>query len=663
MSSKYTYIDIVVNVMEGGLPATTCATEGAPSLQLPSLNEITSHFSDLTEGYLLWNAGGRRGCTYFSLDRVSGQPKLSVTLLADNNVLLAGRQVVMLLSAIKSRVFEGEALTPDTFDRLIRESGMAEQPLRCDDDGYGDMNGTAVAYRTYASPGELSNIIGFPRQKPYTGYHGVVVVPATAEQNSGDNMPQITVAVDKALMVVCPEGVSASAQRVRFSDHLTVTYRCPGFDPVSVMFEVGTTNRYVRINGPALIVNSAAHAGIVFRRRVPYNVITTGGQHVDTYTILINGRTANRTEEGFEVANTDFENGIVRITVSSTNFSSYSNDFSPESLEAASPLEVVLEPESRDILLRLDFGDGRVVEEHLNIEKNTPEYCRLRAGSFHGFRAHRLMGSKPETYNIDVRPTSTPAAKQLPVKAAPAAEPVLPFDEKPAAEPADTTVAAEAPVAPVIEKAPSAIHHEEKTERCAPKFVNETLGETEQPAEPKYNIKRIATIGAFALLAILAVWWIAGLISGSGDSTPAADSTAVAAQAVQKGAAGPAAQAAPSAAEQTDIDYLNSNSVWVRSELKTAKYQALYDAFTQGDIDAIASNEYFAVKDRAKNDRANKLMNNLWNAKGSIPGKKHPGVLKKFDYSKGLDLYKLNNAIAVYMPKEEEYNKAPRPRI
>lgn len=662
MSLKYTYIDIVVNVMEGGLPATTCATEGAPSLQLPSLNDITSHFSDLTEGYLLWNAGGRRACTYFSLDSVSGQPRLSVTLLADNNVLLAGRQVVMLLSSIRSRVFEGEALTSDTFDRLIRESGMAEQPLRCDDDGYGDMTGNGIAYRIYSSPGELSNIIGFPRQKVYKGYHGVAVVPATAEQNPGDNMPQITVPVDKALMVVCPECVSASAQRVSFSDHLTVTYSSPGFDPVSVMFEVGTTNRYVRINGPALIVNSAAHAGIVFRRRVPYNVITTGGQHIDTYTILINGRTANRTEDGFEVANTDFENGIVRITVSSTNFSSYSNDFSPESLEAASPLEMVLEPESRDILLRLDFGDGRVVEENLNIEKNTPEYCRLRAGSFHGFRAHRLMGSTPETYNIDVRPTSTPAAKHLPAKAA-AAEPVLPFDKKPAAEPADAPAAAEAPVAPVIEKAPSAIHYEEKTERCAPKFVNETLGETEQPTEPKYNIKRIVTIGAFSLLAILAVWWIAGLISGSGDSTPAAESTAIAAQAAQNGAPGTAVASAPSADEQADIDYLNSNSVWVRSEIKTAKYQALYDAFTQGDIDAIASNEYFAVKDRAKNDRANKLMNNLWNAKTSIPGKKHPGVLKKFDYSKGLDLYKLNIAIAVYLPKEEEYNKAPRPRI
>lgn len=663
MSSRYTYIDIAVSVTDTGRPTMTCTTEGAPEVQLPSLDDISSHFSGLNDGYLLWNAAGRRAYTYFVINDGTAQPALSVTILVDNDVLLAGRQVVMLVSAIKSRVLEGETLSSDTFDRLIRESGMPEQPLRCETDGYGDMTGSGVAYRTYSSPGELSNIIGFPRQKAYAGYHGIAVVSASAMQVSGDNMPQISMPVDKALMVVCPDGVSSSEKRVSFSDHLTVTYRCTGFDPVSVMFEVGTTNRYVRINGPALIVNSALHAGIVFRRRVPYSVVTTGGQPVDTYTILINGRTANRTEEGFEVANTDFENGIVRISVSSTNFSSYTDEFTPEGLEKASPLEVVLRPESRDILLRLDFGDGRVVEENLNIEKNTPEYCRLRAGSFHGFRAHRLMGSTPETYNIDVRPTSVPAPKPLLPKTVVVTEPELPFaeNEAPDVASADAETPA-APVAPVIEKAPSAIHREEKVERCAPKFVNETRGETEQSAQPRHNVRKIAVVCAFVVLAILAVWWIAGLISGSGSSDAVADSTVTAANAAVQSTPA-AAPAAPSSDEQTDIDYLNANSVWERSELKTAKYQALYDAFTQGDIDAIAGNEYFAVKGRAKNDRANKLMDNLWNAKTSIPGKKHPGVLRKYDYSKGIDLYKLNNAIAIYMPKAEEYNKTPRPQI
>lgn len=670
MSKKYPYIDITVTEWPEGKATTVGSTDGAPQTVPPSIEDVASHFDGLTDGWLLWTTGDRRAYTVFSMSASGAVPTVAVTLLTDCDVLLAGRPVTALLTSIKSRVLDGDKISGDMFDRLIGEAGIPEEPLRCAGTDSFRIDGHGVCCRSYSSPGELTNIIGFPRQKSYTPYGCVAVVSASVPMVSGNELPHISAPVDKSLMVVCPEGVEASKQHVGFSDHLKVTYSCEGFDPVSVMFEVGTTNRYVRINGPALIVNSALHAGIVFRRRVPYTVTTSGGTPVDTYTILINGRTANRTEEGFEVANTDFENGEIQITVSSTNFSSYSHKFTPESLEAASPLEIVLEPESRNILLRLDFGDGRVVEEELNIEKNTPEYCQLRAGRFHGFRAHRLMGSTPETYNIDVRPTAVPRGQSV------TADGTLPFDDEPSetqdavqAAPAEQPAAEDrrpnVPVAPVMEKAPTAIHKEEKKERRAPQFANETLGETTEKPRRKLDMKKVATLALGAVVAIFAIWYIAGLFSGKGGSkgTAPADSAAMAAQQSLAGGSGSTAAQSVTADEQADIDYLNSNPVWNKSDLKTDKYKALIDAFVAGDVDAIASHEYFAVEGRATNNRANELMTNLWNSKGSSPGKKHPGILKKFNYSKGLDLYKLNNEVATKLPPAEEYNKTPRPKL
>lgn len=250
MSLKYPYIDVAVNVAEGVRPATMFLTDGAPAVELPALSGIASHFVSLTDGYLIWPAGDKRAYTYFVLDE-AGSAVLTVTLLVEGDVLLSGRPIVNLLGAIKSRALGGETLTSDSMDRLIGESGFPEDPLRNECDMWVTSGNGGVCCRTYASPGELANILGFPRQKDYERYRGIVVIPASVMMVGGEELPQITAPVDKSLMVVCPEDVTASAQRVGFSDHLKVTYNCKGFDPVAVMFEVGTTNRYVRINGPA----------------------------------------------------------------------------------------------------------------------------------------------------------------------------------------------------------------------------------------------------------------------------------------------------------------------------------------------------------------------------------------------------------------------------
>lgn len=669
MSSKYKYLDISVTVVDESSPAVTFSTEGAPSVQLPALNGVASHFEGLSDGYLLWGAGSKRAFSYFILDGVEGHPVLTVTLLLDRDVLVAGRPVVNLLAAVKSRVVDGETLTPETLDRLAGENGFTEEPLRSECEDMIGSDGNGVCVRTYSSPTELSNILGFPRQRAYDPYRGVLVVPATEQMAEGDALPVITTPLDKALMVVCPDGVESSSPKVSFSDHLRVTYMSEGFDPVSVKFEVGTTNRYVRINGPALVVNSARHAGIVFRRRVPYSVTTANGTPVDTYTILIDERTANRTEDGFEITNADFREGKVKITVSSTNFSTYTHEFTPESLAEATPLEIVLQPDSKEVLLRLDFGDGRVVEETLNIEKNTPEYCQLRAGRFHGFRAHRLMGSTPETYNIDVKPViAAPVRQETPVSATaetPAAqtqprqqELTLPLDD-----PEEPAVEKQTPVAPAIEKAPSAIWEEKKSEIKAPEFTNETLGETADEEKKPVNYRRYGIYAVAAIAGVVLVWWLISMFSGrSAESDTVSDSTAIApAAGVAATATTPAADM-PTAEEQADIDYLNSTSKWTVAQIKTEKYKALISAMADGDIDAVLNNDYFAVKGRATNTDASKTVDFIWRAKGTPQEKAQRRILKEFGSKKMIDVHKLMDQISRRMPKAEDENKAVRPQ-
>lgn len=354
-STKYPYIQVAVTVIDkAGVPADFSYND-APMVTLPALNRISGMFLDLSSGYLMWETPGKRAYTYFRLGS-DANSELSITLMLDSDILIPGRPVIALLSDLMNRLGEGATIDDQQMERLITEAGFSEEPLRAHADNTVWQQGSDICYRTYSSSGELNNIFGFPRQEAYKPYRGVLVISSAIITAPDVTLAQISTPVDKALMVVCPPDVSASEYRVNFSDHLSITYACEGFDPVSVMFEVGTTNRYVRINGPALVVNSAYHAGIIFHRRIPYTVEAVGGTPIDSYTILINGRTANRTDEGFEISNTDFVNGPVKITISSTGYCPFSQEFTPDTLEAAAPLNVVLQPDSREVILRLDFG-------------------------------------------------------------------------------------------------------------------------------------------------------------------------------------------------------------------------------------------------------------------------------------------------------------------
>jgi len=725
MSSKYPYLDIAISVLTDGNQPVNYSFNSAPTIALPSLSSLARHFVNLSDGYVMWQVGGRRAFTYFQLNDEGTTTVLAVTVRMEPDVLMPGRPIVNLLGTIRRTIMDDTRLTHESLMRALSDSGFPDEPLRSDAETDLPAAATGLCCRTYISSTELSNIMAFPRQKEYAPYQGVIIVPATVSMQPDSSIPMITEPIDKALMVVCPENVAASANRVELSDHLTVTYELAGFDPQTVEFEVGTTNRYVRINGPALVVNSAMHAGITFTRQVPYSVESANGSKLETYTILINGRTATRTDGSFEVTNNDFHDGKITIAVSSTNFGSYSQQFTPEELSAEVPLTVVLEPEARKICLRLDFGNGRIMEDSITLEKSTPEYNKLRAGSFHGFRAHRMMGSNPETYNIDLKQSAAPVQPSLDFNVgrqpatsvnAPAittvndvaqasAQPTVAQTVKAAPEVRREEPRHQGPVAPVIEKAPSAVWEDRQHKRVAPQFENVTNGKKEkdngkkkkdkkQPVEitaikneqddsnsdsksEKKIDMRLIIIGISVIAIALILWWLMLLFSGNSNSEPetANEPTVETIEEVNYQTAAnqtpeasnpsvtPAASAAPVAAaddnEKADVEYLNSNNTWKLADLKSEKYRALITAMKNGDIQAVASNPYFSVAGTATNKKALQVVNYLWAAKGTFQEKRNVEKLK--DQAKN-DVFSLGHAIDIisrYQPAEP--NKEPRP--
>ncbi|MDE6323704.1 MAG: hypothetical protein K2L85_06215 [Paramuribaculum sp.] len=717
MSAKYPYLDIAISVMSDGAQPVNYSFNSAPTIALPSLSDLARHFVNLSDGYVMWQISGRRAFTYFKLNDEGTMTVMAITVRLDPDVLIAGRPIVNLLGTIRRTLSDGSRLTHESLMHALSDSGFPEEPLRSEADVEFPAAAAGLCWRTYISPTELANIFAYPRQKDYAQYQGVIVVPATVSMQPESSIPLLTGPVNKALMVVCPKDVTASANRVELSDHLTVTYSMGGFDSQSVEFEVGTTNRYVRINGPALVVNSALHAGIIFSRTVPYTVMSATGSPIDTFTILINGRTATRGENSFEVSSTDFHDGKVTIAVSSTNFGSYTREFTPEELGEACPLEIVLEPEAKEICLRIDFGSGRIIESSMTIEKSTPEYNSLRAGTFHGFRAHRMMGSTPETYNIDVRQLSQPVAGPKPQ------QPSLRFEDK-TAEPVatvtlndtaalnpPTTVNDRAastgrrnhngPVAPAIGKAPSAIWEEKQHKRVAPKFENIADGQQPTPHNdvtadlPEKDVRpanqeenkeskskmdiRLIMIGLGVIAAGLVLWYLLVWFSGSqqpetplaeqpqGESIEEVTYSEAAGQTTANATpeattAQPAQTAVPAASnddEKADIEYLNTNNVWKLSDLKSEKYRALITAMQKGDIEAVASNPYFATSGTAKNAKAEKVIGYLWFAKGSLQEKRNIDKLRTLTESGKADLGKLIDDLSRYQPKDG--NEAPRP--
>lgn len=725
MSAKYPYLKLSLRYVHGAKSTTVFSYPSAEKAQRPTFNApaILKRFVNLNEFYVTGCHDGRRYFSFVSVDDAGRSgARLELTLSLEGDVLMPGRTIINIFNSVKDMLEHEEPFNDDTVGAALKASGFPDEPLRSNAvSGCNDL-ADRPCFRTFVSANDLGTIFSFPRQVAYEQYSEVVLVHVTTVADPENPLPQITGPVTQAFTVVCPEGVTPSAETVVITDRLALTYTRPGFEPTTVNFEVGTTNRFVKISGPALIVNDAVKASIVFVQKVEYKVTSSKGTPVNTYTILINGRTATRSDGYFEVTSNDFnKEGTVNIAVSSTNFFTTSIDFTSEELASQHPLELVLVPEEMPVVLRLDFGAGRILEQELLFEKSSTEYRQLRAGSFHGFRAHRLMSHDPETYNVDMAaPAQQPAAapERKPETPAPVAAP----KETPAAAAAIVSEpkqeeAAEQPKAPAERPKSAAELRAERLRKDIPTKQQEKADDKKQEKEEnkflakrkkayandiprkvdileddpdededgrRHGARRFVTPLVLAIVSVVViicviVWYLFSLLPQSQPqedaeivdiSAPAAaadseriaviDDVVAGEVAPEQTAQPAAATAAPTAEENADVAYLNSHDTWRLADLKSEKYRNFYLSLGEGNIEAIANSDYFAIKGKATNKKALSIADYLWAAKGTWAEKRNVNALKDLKDKESIDVHALYELLA--RMRDANPNKSERPQ-
>lgn len=691
MSVKFPYLKLSLRYLHGvkSTPIFSYPT-AEPAVQAPfDSAAIVDGFLTINEFYVTGCHSSRRFYTYVNVDNSNkNKDRLELTLSVESDVLISGRTLLNLFANVKGMLDADEPFNDESLCKTLHNSGFEENPLRGAIKYTGNSLKGKPCYRQYISPTELGNLLSFPRQNAYAPHSEVAFVPSSVFADQDKSLPQITQPLTQVYSVVCPEGVKPSADTVELTDRLALTYSCNGFDPTIITCEVGTTSRYMRISAPALIVNDAEKAGIVFSRHIPYKILSAKGGIVKTYTILINGRTATRNDGTFEITSTDFNNkGKVNITVSSTNYFTTSTDYTNQELFAQQPLELTLVPEQLNVSLRMDFGEGRIIEQQVTLEKASTEYRNLRAGHFHGFHAHRLMGGEPETYNVDmtvsnsaVKTDATPESEIADIENGNEAVTEV-RKPKSAAElraerhrtnlPFDITEA---------EKKKKNKHRPTYAEDL-PEKTDNTPDDTEvEESEISHNKTTPIILAVVAVILITAgiVWYLFTLLP-SADKSQTENATEATSQitdaetqritvtddipdetVTQDTKTETVASAGPTAEEQADITYLNSTHVWVLSDLKSEKYRSFFRLISDGDIQSIAESDYFAVKGQANNPTALKIIELIWQSKGTFAEKRISKELKSLKDRDRINLYNLYERLA--RMRDAKSNTEPRPQ-
>lgn len=599
---------------------------------------------------------------YISLiGRDSERGVYMISMLVDDGCALTGRTVLALFSGLRKTWLQEGTLTDEATEGAMLEAGVPLEPVCLQAWTYAAPAPETVieeaAYRTYMSVQELESIFSFPSQPDYESYRCVIVVSATTSLRPGVKMPRITVAIRKQYDVICPEGVTASAKMLYDGERLTLTYAKEGFDSHTESFVAGNPSAYAKYDGSTIRIRTSVQTGIRFVRRVPVKVTSSKGGSINGYTISVNGHSVSTAEPFIEFTEKDLEPGTeVEIQVASNNYSPLRLKYPAEEMLVTEELPLELQPVEQTVTLRLDFGEGRVLEQVITIEKNTPEYNRLHSGNFHGFRANRQVNDDhTEVYNVDVRLSCLPEAPNF--------------------------AAARGESADARKKAPRFVNvsDDASAEDDRPGFdatlpAKETDYELEEtdseeggsPSYTDYNLsrsrsssrRRVMTWCIVAAVVILAVVAAAIFLSRGEelDATPAA----VTEMTSDDPASAPIPPMTPE--EQADVDYLNGSSAWDLSKLTSPMGLGLADAMRQGDLEALANNDYFTVPGRCTNSKAEQMVELAWHAIGSPNENSNRSRLRKGASIEGsISLYDLVNSMAKVRPAEHP-NDRPRPR-
>lgn len=625
-------------------------------------------FLNATECYILQSSPAGH---YFSLiTRNTLNPErgyMMISILVDNGCSLTGRQLMNAFNNLKKIFLEDETLTDEAVDEALGQASIPTEPLRLEAWRYhapeeGEKPAEA-AYRTYISQQELESIFSFPCQPDYAAYRCIIVVSATTSLRPGVKMPRLTAPVRKLYSVVCPEGVTASATQVYDGDRLELSFSKEGFNTHKESVIVGAPSAYTKYEGPTIAVRSAAQTGIRFERRIPVKVISAKGTPLKGYTITLNGRPVNTMEPYLELYEKDVKpDGEVDIVVQSTNYRPLKLKKPSEEMLTIEDLEFVMKPVEQGVTLRLDFGDGRVFEQQISIEKNTPEYNRLHSGNFHGFRAHRqVTQDDSEVYNVDVRITSRPVAPNF--ESAKADGDTEPTHQAPVFENISDEAVPERPkvdsTLPTSDKHPEEGRADEPESRQVPDMDYDADEEGDEEKSPRRgwlrSPKMILAGIAVVLAVVAAVIFLPQYTGAPDDPSPAGEMAPDGAE--QTEAPAPVAMTPE---ESADVEYLNTYPVWETAALKSDMAKALMSAISEGDIDAVVGNDYFAVKGRATNEKALLFADLIWKAKGSYSEASNRRVMRSAIKEGKLDLKAFSDNLAKRRPAEKE-NSAPRP--
>lgn len=588
---------------------------------------------------------------------------MMISLLIENGCALTGRQVMGAFNALKKVFVEEENLNDDAVETALLEAGVPTEPVMLEAWRYTpseqprEIKGEA-AYRTYISVQELESIFSFPGQPEYADYRCILVVSATTSLRPGVKMPRITVAIRKQYGVVCPEGVTASAPLVYDGDRLVLTYSKEGFNSHTETVVVGNPAAYTKYEGSTIQVRTAAQTGIRFIRRIPIKVTSTKGVPLNGYTISVNGHAVSTVDPYIDFTERDLDpEGDVEIQVASNNYRPLKLKRPSAEMLTTEELVLELQPVEQGVTLRLDFGDGRVFEQQISIEKNTAEYNRLHSGNFHGFRAHRQVTSDhSEVYNVDVRLTNPPVAPNFETAKADAGSEVKQKAPK-FVNVADEAAEERPRIDATVPTDPRRDEVREEPMGYDPADDDDDDDAHTRPYRRKFMIW--LGVGLAAIVAVVAAVFL--IPEGEAlDATPAGETVMTPAEGEGDETAQAAAATPMTPEESADAEYLNGNAAWDLTKLKSPMGQELAKAITDGDLEGLANNAYFAVPGRCTNEQARQIVEMAWRAIGSPNERGNSRKMRQGVQNGSVVLRDMVNSLARVRPSEG-LNERPMP--
>ncbi len=654
--SDFSYIHIALRGEMQGATRTIYSYPSDPGAVDPKWNTTMvepgaamKRFLNASECYVIQSTPDGH---YISLiTRNALQPEkgyLMISILIDDTCSLTGRQVMAAFNNLKKTLIEEENLSDDSVDEALAAAGIPKEPVHIESWTYkpdGKEPVADAAYRTYISLQELEAIFSFPNQPEYADYRCILVVSATTSLRPGVKMPRITTQIRKQYNVICHDGVRASSTLVYDGDRVTLTFTKKGFNDHKETVVAGTPSAYTKYDGSSMIIRDVSRTGIRFFRRVPIRVISTKGTQVKGFTISVNGKSISTMDPYIDFTEKDLTPGEeVEIQVASNNYRPLKLRRKAEEVLELDNLDLELQPLEQGVTLRLDFGDGRVFEQQITIEKSTSEYIRLHSGNFHGFRALRqVTNDNSEVYNVDVRITSRPVAPNFETSENPVEKPHLSHKFENVSDEGDDD-------GPVIDQSLPV---------SDPVISPEEEDDDEKTADRSGHrkIRWIALILA-AVIAVIVAWIYLVPQEDNGPADAVQDVTELPDSTMTAQTSAPSAPMTD--VEKADADYLNSSRVWDLDKLKSPMGTNLARAITDGDLKAFASNEYFSVTGRCTNAQAEEAADMAWKAIGSPNETGNARRLRNSVKQGSVNLRELVNSLAKVKPSERA-NETPRP--